>query len=334
MNKKELELKEYDNIWCLDENDYENEINTTLEECLNKVKKTGFVNSDDKEEKNIYYEGYINSDSKGTIIICHGFTESVEKFKEMIYYFFNAGYSVFAIEHRGHGRSWRATSNWSVTHIDDFEEYVSDLKALMEKEVKPVSDGKPVYLYAHSMGGAIATLYAEEYPNDISKVILSSPMLSINFGNYPAWMGVAMAKTAAFFGKAKEKMFVHQEFNPDEKFEDSSATSLVRFQRYFKERIAHQEFQNYAGSYAWLIQSVAGLKKIFKTENLKKLSMPILLFQAENDTVVTPEGQLMLANEVESVSLVYVKESKHEIYMTPNYILNPYLHEIFEFLEK
>ncbi len=331
MSREELILKNYDNIWCIDEENYAEDMESIVEECLGKVRKTGYVNSE--KDKDIYYEMFENENPKGNIVISHGFTESGEKFKEMAYYFFVAGYSVFVIDHRGHGRSYRKVANYSVTHIEDFEDYTKDLKALVEKIVKPHSNGKPLYLYAHSMGGAIATLYAENYPEDFSKVVLSSPMLSINFGGYPAWIGTLIAKVAVLFGKKEKKMFVHQEFNPNEKFEDSSAGSRARFQWYLSKRIKTKEFQNYAGTYSWLLQSIYGLKKIFLRENLKKIKVPILLFQAQNDTVVTSEGQDKLEKEVNMVRLVKVNGSKHEIYMQSNNILNPYLHEIFKFLE-
>lgn len=51
----------------------------------------------------IHY-GYVTTPvAKAAIVISHGFTECMPKYYEMIYYFAKAGYSVYMVEHRGHG---------------------------------------------------------------------------------------------------------------------------------------------------------------------------------------------------------------------------------------
>ena len=53
----------------------------------------------------VYYEYYKNNKSNKVIVISHGFCECIEKYKELIKSFFYKGYSVYILEHRGHGRS-------------------------------------------------------------------------------------------------------------------------------------------------------------------------------------------------------------------------------------
>ena len=94
----------------------------------------------------IHYESYKAIDPKGVIVISHGFTESAEKFHEVSYNFVLMGFNVFAIDHRGHGKSFRLTSDPATVSVDRFEDYVKDLKILVKSIVLPSSDNLPLYL--------------------------------------------------------------------------------------------------------------------------------------------------------------------------------------------
>ena len=87
----------------INENQYENLMVNEVEPYLNKLIDQGSFKG--IEDKDIYYENYILDKNKGNIVISHGYTESLDKYHEIIYYFLRAGFNVFGIEHRGHGRS-------------------------------------------------------------------------------------------------------------------------------------------------------------------------------------------------------------------------------------
>lgn len=93
---------------------------------LKKYRHSGFF-CPDKGQKKIYYESYRREDAKGIVIMVHGFFESAEKYAEMIYYFFQAGYQVYIMDVRGHGRSAREQADLSLVHIDQFKRYLSNL---------------------------------------------------------------------------------------------------------------------------------------------------------------------------------------------------------------
>ncbi|MCF0187500.1 MAG: alpha/beta hydrolase, partial [Bacteroidaceae bacterium] len=95
------------------------------------------VKEDEVETGNIklHYAYALNPNARGTVIISHGFCEFITKFYEMLYFFYQAGYSVFMPEHRGHGFSHREVANPDIVHIDDFHTYVSDFENFFEKVV-------------------------------------------------------------------------------------------------------------------------------------------------------------------------------------------------------
>ena len=73
---------------------------------------------------------------KGVVIISHGFTETIEKHLETIYYFLCGGYHVYMPEHCGHGRSYRlcGEGDLSLVHVDDYRRYVEDLLFIRDRK--------------------------------------------------------------------------------------------------------------------------------------------------------------------------------------------------------
>ena len=102
------------------EEDFESRMETEAKPVLSMVQSGDFKGCDGNT---IHYEALINSDEKAAIVISHGFCEFYPKYHEMFYYFYEAGYSVFFVEHRGHGFSYR--------EIDD-----PDKKALIDRKHK------------------------------------------------------------------------------------------------------------------------------------------------------------------------------------------------------
>ena len=115
----------------------------------------------ERREKNgkLHVKFYETDRPKGVIIISHGFTEGAQKYDEMIYYFLKAGYHVCMPEHMGHGLSYRLTEDPSLVHIDTWKRFVRDFLKVCHV-VKEQYSELPLFLLAHSMGGAIGTIAA------------------------------------------------------------------------------------------------------------------------------------------------------------------------------
>ena len=124
------------------------------------------------EGQPIYYEHYEADDKKGTVVIVHGFTEFIRKLDEVMYYFLKGGYSVWAIEQRGHGSSYKTATDPDVVQIDDYNDLIEDLHYMVVNLVmKDCSDGLPRILYGHSMGGAVSACFAERYPDIFDRIM-------------------------------------------------------------------------------------------------------------------------------------------------------------------
>jgi acylglycerol lipase len=136
----------------------------------------------------IFFQKWIADKAKAAIILVHGVGEHSGRYDNLIKAFADKKISVFAIDHRGHGKS-----DGKRGHIDSFMDYVYDLKLFLEF-IKEENKGLPVILFGHSMGGVIATKYAMTYPDDLSMLVISSPGYTPAF-KVPAWK----TSVASFF---------------------------------------------------------------------------------------------------------------------------------------
>jgi lysophospholipase len=146
-----------------------------------------------------------NSSDTKCLVISSGRTEGYLKYKELSFDLFNLGFNIFLIDHRGQGLSERALENTHKGYVENFQYYVDDLAVFIDNIVNPHCIGsnqiqKP-YLLAHSMGGAIAARYLQDYPDSIQAAVLSSPMLGFNGGGIPNVIAELLVKTTAQMNK-------------------------------------------------------------------------------------------------------------------------------------
>ena len=328
-NMSELDLTKTSNEFYLNEDEYEQQMNDIVKPYLAEYKKESYFTPVEGIE--IYYQSYVQKKSAASVVISHGFTESSDKYEEVIYYFLKQGYSVYIMDHRGHGYSTRQVEDLSLVYVEDFEDYVHDFGTFVKTVVKPEIGDQTCYLYAHSMGGGIATRVLQEYPDLFDKAVLSSPMMGVQTG-YPKFISKIVANVATMIGKAENYVFGHYAFDGIRDFAAFSSTSESRFNYYFDKLLSNEMFQTYGASFAWLKQCLYGTDTMLEKSNLAKITTPILMFQAEYDTLVKASAHYQFASQVALTDLVFVKNAKHELYSTGNDILIPYFNTIFEFL--
>lgn len=119
----------------------------------------------------LHAELYEQPSATRAVIVLHGYTESGEKFREMTWYFLQSGFNVYAIDHRGHGKSARSVEETWLTHVDHFSDYVNDLEAFMDHVVLPRTKNLPLCLYAHSMGGAVGGMTLQRHPKRFARAV-------------------------------------------------------------------------------------------------------------------------------------------------------------------
>ena len=312
--------------WIKEEN-YEEVMKTRVEPFISNRTESGYFSRIEGED--IYFEHYKADQPKGVIVISHGFTESIKKYTESIYYMIQAGYEVWGVDHRGHGRSFRMNDNPYVVHVEQFEDYVLDLVYFTENLVKPASGDLPLYLYCHSMGGCIGAWTIEEHQYLFDKAVLSSPMLGLSFGRIPVPIVYAAASIIGIGERRKNAFGSDGSFDPEPDFENSAGNSRCRYEYYFHKTLEDPHIQTCAPSIQWGKQASRACSFIFTEADL--IRIPVLLFQAGADTVVKNASQDLFSEWVEDCELCLIPDKKHELYMMDSEDLKPYWEKIFEF---
>ncbi len=308
--------------------DYKKTLEKKIVPYLESVRTDGYLDSFDGTK--LFYHVYKADKPDKTLVMLHGFTESSEKYKEMIWYFLNNNFNVYIYDQRGHGKSGRKVEDKTITHVDNFSEYVSDLECFLDKVV---SKDFPLYLFAHSMGGAVASFFLEKHPNVFKKAILSSPMIAPSTGGFPPFVGRLICRVMILFGGKKKRIFLSSEYPGIEKFEDSCDTSEVRFSHYEYFKHTHEEYQNYSPSYKWTLESLKVCKKLLKKGEPEKIQTEVMLMSAGKDTVVSIPDQIKFSERVPSCKLMTYPEAKHEIYYSTDEVMEKYVNDVLEFIK-
>lgn len=317
----------------INENQYEDLMFNEVEPYLNKLIDQGSFKG--IEDKDIYYENYILDQNKGNIVISHGYTESLDKYHEIIYYFLRSGFNVFGIEHRGHGRSENlGVDDISQMYVENYEDYIYDFKKFMDTVVMPYKNSKKIFLFSHSMGGGIGARFIQLYPGYFDAAILSAPMLSLNTGSIPDFFTYLLSKAAITLNKGHVYVIGFRRYLPEEDMDKWATSSKVRH-KYYDDYVEKKvEFQKGGASYKWLNEALELCKETTKKKNIKKLKIPILLCEAGNDIYVTPKGERKFERYAENCKLIKFETSRHEIYREIDKIQISYLIYVLNFYEE
>lgn len=114
-----------------------------------------------KDGTKIFYRSFLPKDSatKRAIVVQHGFGEHSGRYKNLVNALEGTGFSIYALDSRGHGKSPGKRGA-----IDHFHLFLDDLDSLIEI-AKKESGKEQVILLGHSMGSNIVASYLEEGTN-------------------------------------------------------------------------------------------------------------------------------------------------------------------------
>jgi alpha-beta hydrolase superfamily lysophospholipase len=137
----------------------------------------------------LYAQGWLpDGPVRDVIVIAHGYAEHGGRYGNLVERLVPQGYALYALDHRGHGRSGGKRA------LVDRMAWVTEEIHQIVGEVRARHGGSQVKLIGHSMGGNIAFGYALRWPDDLSGLILSGPLIG---GNAPAAQRLAVKLLSA-----------------------------------------------------------------------------------------------------------------------------------------
>ena len=308
-----------------------NEVIVNIEKTLEQFAQKGTFPSFD--EKPINYEFYKTTENRASIVIVHGFTEFLKKYYELTWYFLNMGFNVFLFDLRGHGYSYRSVENTELTHIDYFEDYAKDLDCYINNVVIPNSADAPVYLFAHSLGGGIATYYLGAFENKIKKAILSSPLVYPVCTPLPRYVLRALLTKEAKRDGWSAKFRFTSDFKPDANFATSSDQSECRFRHNLNMRINDINYRNSSSSNRWNYEILGIMDKILDKKLLSKINSDVLVIAGGKDTVVKLRPQKRLVKKL-GCKYICFEDAKHSTYTMVDKDLEKFVATVLDYYIK
>jgi alpha-beta hydrolase superfamily lysophospholipase len=118
------------------------------------------------------YKWAPEGNAKAVIQIAHGMAEHAARYARLAEKLTQAGYIVYANDHRGHGKTAKDLDKKGQLGPGGQESMVKDLKQLTDI-IKKENPGLPVFLLGHSMGSFLSQAYIQQYGKELKGVILS-----------------------------------------------------------------------------------------------------------------------------------------------------------------
>jgi alpha-beta hydrolase superfamily lysophospholipase len=243
----------------------------------------------------IYWQGWLpNASPHVIVLIAHGGAEHSGRYAWTADQLVARGHAVYAIDHRGHGRS-----DGPRAYVDRVEHAVADLHTLaaLVAERHPAA---PVFLLGHSMGGLIALDYALHHQDELAGLVLSAPLAVLD-------ANPATRLASRVLSAAAPRLPVYK-IDGTTVSRDPEVVSA-----YDSDPLNHRGMLP-ARTVGELAATVAGLP-----DRLSQLRLPVLVAYGTGDRLVDPAGSVLVAERAGSEDLTAIPYDGlyHEILNEP-----------------
>lgn len=307
---------------------------TALSQFWQRVEHHDLVTADKVKVRYVTFQQPQPND-KGWVIISPGRIESFLKYQEIMLELANKGYSVAAVDHRGQGFSERVSHHPQHGHITHFDEFVRDFADFM-LALKPRIDEQPCQLLAHSMGAAIGCLYMANYPHPFHSAALSAPMMGVQTKPWPMGAAKVLIQLGHWFNRQllgdKPRYFVGMRDYADVSYANNRLTHSQQRYEWFRAMYQqHPEIQLGGPTVQWLKQSLQAMAEL--PEAAQRIHIPVLLLQATDDRIVSPEPQNVFIelSPHPASQLQRLQGSYHEVLMEKDEIRGDALRSVMAF---
>jgi len=237
---------------------------------------------------------------RGVVVLAHGYAEHARRYDHVAARFGEAGLVVYALDHRGHGRS-----GGKRVYLRDISEFTADFHRLVTIAGGEYPD-LPKIVLGHSMGGGVVFAYGAEHPDDYAAMVLSGPAVYAQSGVKP-WL-VTVAKILGRFAPGVPV----EQLDADAVSRDPDVVAAYK-----------------ADPLVYQGKLPAGIARALFTvgESMPKrasaLSAPLLVVHGEKDRLIPVEGSHRLVECVTSddVHLKVYPELFHEVFNEPEQAL-------------
>jgi len=251
--------------------------------------------------------------SKGTVIILNGRAEYIEKYYETIADIQARGFEVLSFDWRGQGGSSRMLENPRAGYVDDFDQYIGDLHAIMDQVALPDCKG-PYYILGHSTGSLVALLAAPSLSNRVRRMVLCAPLVGLGRQPIPIWLVKPLAAFLTALGLGE--VYLTGSSTPGEirAFKGNPYTKdRERFERNRQMVDDHRKISLGGATAAWVYASCNAMRRVADPDFYPQINIPTLMITASSDSVVNNRAVERLGKRLKSGSSLSVNGARHEL---------------------
>ncbi|HEX7364613.1 MAG TPA: alpha/beta hydrolase [Dehalococcoidia bacterium] len=246
----------------------------------------------------LYYQVWLpDQKPKAVLLVAHGLAEHSGRYKNIVDYFVPKGYAVYALDHRGHGKSEGQRS-----YVDNFNDYIIDLKTYFDK-VRKENRNTKIFLFGHSLGATIAVAYAPEHQDELDGLITSGASLVPSQTVSPALLAIA-GVVSATLPKMGVTLLDASTISRDQSVVDAYVNDPLVFRGKIPARTG------------------AELARMWKQlpDQMPRIKLPILIMHGLADRLSDPRGSKLLYERVGSTdkTLKIFDDCYHEICNEPD----------------
>lgn len=260
--------------------------------------------------------------TKGIVQIAHGMAEHSARYEDLAEVLTNAGYAVYANDHRGHGKTaGNLDDTGYLAHENGWDIVVGDMYEL-NNIIRKDNPGIPIYLLGVSWGSLLSRSFIMEHGDKLSGVIL----IGTNGDPGPLkFIGILVSKLEMKMKgkKARSPILDNLSFG---NFNKAFAPNRTKFDWISKDtanvdRYVDDPYCGFVCTSGFFYDLVTGVDYISRLENVKKTpkDLPVLFLSGENDPVGNmTKGVLEVYNlfkkaGIEDVSYKFYPGVRHEI---------------------
>ncbi len=235
-------------------------------------------------------------DVKAVVLLVHGLGEHSSRYEHVAKILTSKTIGIETFDLRGHGKSDGARA-----FVNSFDEHLRDLD-IFYKRVRERRSDTPIFLYGHSMGATIATLYVITRKTEFQGLLLSGALVKIGDDISPL-----LIKMSSIIGTYAPRM----------KTTKLDSASISRDPRIVKDY--DEDPLNYRGG----IPARTGLELITAMNRIQvqmeTITLPILIMHGSSDKLTNPIGSQELFDAVSSKdkTLKWYNGFYHEIHNEP-----------------
>jgi lysophospholipase len=280
----------------------------------------------------IRHATFCKKDAAGALVILPGKSETYLKYAEFFYDLQDLPLTLYAMDHRGMGFSERPLPDRLKMHVERFDEYVEDLSTFVETVVQTVGH-KRLYVCGHSTGALIAALFLEQHPGTFRAGVLCSPFFDVETGPIPGFVTRSVARIL-------DRPCRHEEYGPGQRdikradfARNKISHSYVRWSLWEEDIIPNNESIQFGGvTNHWLRESLmAGRRAV---QGAGKITVPLLLLQAEQDSIVRLSAQNRFYRRAPSCTKLLIRGARHEILIEQDHLRSEAIGRIKTFFMK